>query len=378
MSLIRVCFVIDSLAHAGTEKQLCLLLRHLDRTRIQPYLVLLKETREPAIIREEMQAELPGDCSLQTLGIEKIFSANTWKKGREFRRFLRAEKINIVQTYFPDSTLFAALFAKYSGINAIFGARRDVGHWMTPKSRLISRFLNRFFIDKVLVNAKACSEAAKVQDWTQAKNIIVIPNGIELDRFTQVPNWTVGHLRNRETLLIGAVGNPKPVKGTDIFIEAAKKVLDRFPQVRFQLAGKGETAEYERRIEELGIAGQFEFLGSQKDIPAFLATLDIAVLPSRAEGLSNGLLEYMASGRPIVATQVGGNPELIQQERNGLLVPSEDAQALASAMERLIERPDFAEQLARQAREDVGTQYDARIIANQFSQLCEDIVTGKK
>src|SRR5262245_4969676 len=133
---IRVCFVIDSLARAGTESQLLLLLRQLDRTQITPYLCLLNG------LDEDSRALEPADVPILRLGVRRLASLNALSQAYRFWRFLRQEQIEIVQTYFTDSTRFAAPIAKAAMVRAVFGSRRNVGHWMTLKDRLIARIYN--------------------------------------------------------------------------------------------------------------------------------------------------------------------------------------------------------------------------------------------
>lgn len=358
---IRVCFVIDELERGGTESQLAMLIDHLDRTRCEPFLLLTKgheKAREVAIA---------ADCPVLCYDIKRFFSINLFKRAVEFRRFLKANKIDVIQTYFPDSTFFAAIVGKLSGVPLILGSRRNIGHWMRPRDKWTAKLLNRFFIDKIVANAQACKNAVIEQENAKPENVVVIPNGIETARFETITTWTPATANN--PLRIGAVGNIKPVKGTDLLIDAAKISLQKFPHLRFEIAGYGDFDRYNKQIAECGIAAHFKLLGSLSDIPGFLSTLDIAVLPSRAEGLSNGLLEYMAAGRPIVATDVGGNGELIEHERNGYLVPPENPQALADAIEGLIEHPERAAGFAAEARNDVTDKYDADKIASQFQNL---------
>ena len=366
-SPIRVCFIIDNwlLGRGGTEVQLLMLLKHLDPKRIKPFVVLYRG-------QEKDNRQIPVDVPLLCLEIRSLLSFSIPGKYRQFYRFLKEEKIDLIQTYFPDSTFFGAIAGKLSGVKCVFGARRNIGHWMTPKDKCVAKFLNRFFLDKIVANAEACKKAVIEQENAKPENVIVIPNGIERDRFQSIPTWSRenAHFPRK----IGAVGNLKPVKGTDVLIDAAKIVLDKHTDVQFEVAGTGNFDLYNKQIADLGIADRFRLAGSLADIPGFLATLDVAVLPSRAEGLSNGLLEYMAAGRPAIATDVGGNGELIRNGENGLLVPSENPQALADAICDLLDNPQKAERFALAARNDVQSKYDAKFVADRFCDLCEQML----
>ncbi|MDR1959829.1 MAG: glycosyltransferase [Planctomycetaceae bacterium] len=363
---LRVCFVIDSLSVAGTEQQLLLLIRHLDRSRVTPSLCLLKEP--PA-----SENFVPADCPVICLHNNKLLSVACMKQAIRFRRFLKREKINILQTFFPDSTCFAAIVGKYSGIKRIFGSRRNNGYGLTPKDLRRAKFFNRY-LDGVIANAESCKAAVIDQEKIHPQKVAVIPNGVEGERFQTIPTWCSEP--EKSVFRIGSVGNLKPVKGTDTFIDAAKHVLEMFPSCRFEIAGTGHFDIYHQQIAARGISDRFQLLGTVHDVPAFLASLDIAVLPSRSEGLSNGLLEYMAAGRPIIATQTGGNTELIRDEENGLLVPPDDPRKMADAILELLHHPEKAARLAENARRSVREKYDADTIAARYCDLYENAIHG--
>src|SRR5204863_4532684 len=130
------------------------------------------------------------------------------------------------------------------------------------------------------------------------------------------------------------------------------------PGVRFQVAGEGEERPaLERLVAESGLTGRFELLGTAADVPAFLAGLDVTVLCSHAEGMSNALLEYMAAGRAIVATDVGANGRLVRDGEHGLLVRPGDAAALAAGIDRLLRDPALARRLGAAARQRVREEH---------------------
>lgn len=267
-----------------------------------------------------------------------------------------------MQTYFVDSTRFAAPIAKSVGCT-VFGARRNLGHAMNSVDRGIARLYHRHFIDKIIVNSEAVREAVIAQEHANPSDVIVIPNGIELQRFQSIETWQ--NMPEDAMKNVGMIANLREVKGVDLFIRAAEKIRQRHPNTLFQIVGTGKAATYQALINQLGLSAHVHLLGSLDAIPHFLDTLDVAVLPSRAEGLSNALLEYMASGRPIVATNVGGNPELIDHEQTGLLVDPEKVDALADGVTRLLENTLLAERLATRARQTITHKFSFESVALQ-------------
>jgi L-malate glycosyltransferase len=149
---------------------------------------------------------------------------------------------------------------------------------------------------------------------------------------------------------VAVIGNLWPVKGHRILLEAAALLKDRSPKLRFLCAGEGvERPHLEKRIRALGLEERVILLGHRTDIPALLARADAFALCSSAEGLSNAVIEAMAARLPIVATDVGGNPELLEKGR-GLTVPSGNPRALADALERIFASPEEAREMGRRAR----------------------------
>jgi len=364
---IRVCFVFDCwCGRAGAELQLSLLLRHVDRKRIEPFVLTLNGSQQSI-------PESP-DCLLYCLQMKRLRSISVFSKALELRRFFKQNKIDIVQAVIIDnpSLAFVASVGKWSGVKKIFGFRVDIGFWMTPWQAFTGKFAQRFLVDKVIANAEACKTSVIEQENARPENIVVVPNLIETERFADIPVWIAANANMPRR--IGMVGNLKPVKGTDVFIDAVKIVLEKYPGVQFELAGTGDEELYQSQIEQLGIAQNVRLLGSLSDIPAFLSTLDITVLASRSEGLPNALMEYMAAGRPCVVTDVGGCSELVRHEQNGLLVPPESASALAEGIVGLLDHPDRAEQFAATARNDVSEKYEASVLADRWCDIYEDVL----
>ncbi|MHB1035984.1 MAG: glycosyltransferase [Pirellulales bacterium] len=346
---VRVCFVIDRLTAGGTELHLLRLMQHLDRARVQPSLCLLKGDDA------ESRSMEPRDCPVLRLGVRSLHHYTTLSRAWQFARFLRRERVDIVQPYFPDSTYFSVLVAKLAGVRRIVRTRRNLGYWMKPVDRWLGRVYGRM-VHVTLVNCEACRQAVIEQEGARPDSVVVIENGIDLEPFRAIPPLEP-HVNGR-VRRVGMVANLRPVKGADVFVRAAALLAEDHPNVRFQIAGTGDDAWVRQVARECGIEDRLDLLGRVTDIPAFLQTLDVAVLPSHSEGLSNALLEYMAAGRPIVATAVGGNVELVEDGVTGLLVPPGEPPSLAKLIHRILDDSTLAVRLGaavqRQVRDHFG------------------------
>lgn len=339
---IRVCYLIDNLAVAGTEKRLVSLLADLDRTKIDPYLCLLDGQRPESMALE------PGCCPVLRLGVRSLRHPRALSGAWNFWRFLRRQQIDVLQVCFPDSTYFGAFVGRLARVRKIVGARFNLNYWMTPLHRRLGRLYHRFLLDGTITNCAACRQAVLTDEQAQADSVVVIENGVDLRRFAPAPAPAMRTVRPPR---VGVVAALRPVKRLDDFLRAAQLVLAAYPSARFEIAGHGpERARLQQLAIDLGISASVRFLGDVADVPGFLATLDVAVLCSASEGLSNSVLEYMAAGAPIVATDVGGNRELIEHEHNGLLVSAGSPLALADAVQRLLDDEAWAARLGQNAR----------------------------
>jgi glycosyltransferase involved in cell wall biosynthesis len=176
---------------------------------------------------------------------------------------------------------------------------------------------------------------------------------------------------------VGVTANLRPVKGLDVFARAAAEVAARHPDVSFHVAGEGPLRGVLGGLaRDLGLADRFVLRGSVADVPGFLRGLEVAVLPSLSEGMSNALLEYMAAGRPVVATAVGGNVRLIEDGVTGLLVPPNDAPRLAAAVGRLLDDPAPARRLGAAARRRVEESYGRTTMVRRFEEFYRSLVGG--
>ena len=168
------------------------------------------------------------------------------------------------------------------------------------------------------------------------------------------------------------------MKGVDYFLEAAAKVARQRPDVRFLIAGDGaHKRELEYRAAEVGLRDRTIFAGFRCDVPALLAEASLSVLPSLSEGLSNSLLESMAAGVPAIAARVGGNPEVIDDEVTGLLVPPRDPAALAGAMERLLEDQQLARRFGEAGRRRVEENFSVERSVREIERLYGRLVAER-
>jgi glycosyltransferase involved in cell wall biosynthesis len=356
---VRVSFLIDRLTRGGTETQVLALIRALDRRRVEPTLVLLDGADA------ESRSLEPDDCPVLRLGLRSLLRPPTLNAATALASFWREHGTDVVQVYFLDSAYFGVPLARLAGVRRVIRVRNNLGHWLTPAHRLLGRVIGRL-ADVTLTNCEPARQALLAAESGPGRKVVVLENGVDLERFTTLPS------ANNSAPRVGVVANLRPVKGVDVFVCAAARLAAEFPRATFHVAGQGEQRpDLERLIGELRIADRVRLHGAVANIPAFLGGLDVAVLPSHAEGMSNAVLEYMAAGRPVVATDVGANARLLGDGEFGLLVPPGDPLALAAGVARLLADPTSASRLAAAARRHVRTHYSRDAMRRRFEDFYE-------
>lgn len=291
--------------------------------------------------------------------------------------FIRKRKFEVVHTNDLYSNLFAVPAAWLAGVPVIISSRRDLGRWWwyTPVRRKILRRVQELST-RVLVNSEAVGKELLIKDGFRPEKIQVVYNGIDAEKYSQLTSdreQLLPSLRSNHKLIITVANMHTAVKGHGDLIEAARIVREEHPEARFILAGDGEMRQFfEEQVRAAGLAETFVFLGHRTDIPALLACCDIGVLASRTEGLPNAVLEYMAAGLPVVATSVGGVPEILENEGNGLLIPPENPRALSRALLRLLRDEEMRRRLGAAGRERVLAQFNFASVMARLKQLYKD------
>jgi L-malate glycosyltransferase len=358
---LRVCYLIDELAAAGTETQLLALLRCIDRGKVQPYLCLLRGDSPLS------QALEPEDVPVLRLGVGSLLSPRSALPAYRLFRFLRRQRIDVVQAYFPDSTFFGIPLAWLAGVPQRLRTRNNSGHATTMLQRVLGRCLN-WLTTGTLTNCQAARASLLRDEQPNPDTVHVLENGVDLKRFQGIPDYQGP--RTNEMVRIGAVANLRQVKGLDLLVDAAAALAKQNKTFVVEIVGAGsERATLEQQIAAAGLSSRVLLRGSCADVPGFLASLDVAVLCSRAEGLPNAVLEYMAAGRAIVATRVGAVPELIDDGVHGFLVPPNDAPALAAAIARFLDDQDLAVSCGAAARQRVANRYSRATMIRRFEDF---------
>ena len=350
----------------GTERQVLHLIHGIDKSRYVPSITLLRTS--------EYIKHKGFPCPVTVLGISKIASILSIFKLLRFGFALHQQEYRLVHCFFNDVSLIAPLILHLFGIRVVV-SRRDMGFWYTPQILTILRFVSRF-VDCYAVNSQAVKHLVQEQENAAGKRIFVVPNGYAP---TESANSEVCETTERlgsiaHGPIIGLVANLRRIKRIDTLIDAFAMIHTRFPDVNIVVLGDCRSEQAKSVFEELeNLANQCRvrdkifFLGSVSNPMPYISQFTVAVLCSESEGSSNALIEYMQAGRPIICTDTGGNPELVQDRKNGFLVPVGDVHRLADRLVSLLSDKALAQRLGEAARETVRSRYSlTRMIAQQM------------
>jgi glycosyltransferase involved in cell wall biosynthesis len=366
---VRVALFAPLLATGGTQRHLQQVLGLLDPARFEVHVYTLRSGGE---VEEELRdtgvpvTSLPVGTRLATpRSLRAIVGA---------ARALRRARVDIVHGYQWRPALVAAVVGRLAGVPLRLASKRSLTGDDTQARRAWRRIARE--VDTVIVNA----EALRVEGERLGMRCrwALLRNGIDAERFRVVPPGPAARAAiglDPDRPVVGTVGRLEDRKGHAQLLDAVQALAadrnGRAPQLL--VVGDGplrDTLVAQARM--LGIADRVRFTGTVGDVRPFLAAMDVFVLPSWAEGMSNALMEAMAAARPVVATAVGGNVEVLGEAHTGVLVPAGDPRAIAEAVGALLGDPERAFRLGSAARDSVERRFTARAGVAGLERLYEE------
>ncbi len=367
--MIRVLHVVLSLETGGLENGVVNLVNHADQTQFRVDVLCLRTKGALAerISNPHSQIFVESPAVAISAAIKRIYQV------------CRAGHYQIVHTHGWATLLAGFIAARLARVPVIINGEHGV---LYHQSRL-QRLMQWALFKAVTQNLSVCDDLAKQisQRFGVNKNLFkVIVNGVDTQKFApkaQVRQQQRQRLGMDEaTVLIGSVGRLVAIKNYPLLLHALANVLRAGFNARLLLVGDGvERPALEQLAAQLQISEQVIFAGQQQAIADYLQAMDIFVLPSFSEGLSNTLLEAMACGVPVLASDVGGNPEIVN-EQTGALFPSDDVMVLTSKLIEWISLSAQRQQLARSAREYCLTQHSISAMVRAYEQVYLDLTVG--
>jgi glycosyltransferase involved in cell wall biosynthesis len=294
--------------------------------------------------------------------------------------------IDIVQTTLLWADLIGSLAAKLAGVPAVF-SWETVSHEGDPFHNNFQRRagyrLAMRGVDRIIPVSQEIKRSLMRRRGIPERKIQVIPYGVDLEKYRPGDHQAALQKRQElgisvEAILIGVFARLEPPKGHRFFVEAFPAIVEQYPRVRAIFAGEGSLrADLEAAVRTQGMSNYLMFLGARNDVNELLGAIDLVVLPSVSEGLPNVVLEAMAAQKPVVATAVGGIPEVVRHGENGYLVPPADASALQNIILQCLSERERWPYLARQGRRTVETEFSLAHQVASFERIFADVYDAK-
>lgn len=383
---VRVLRVIGRLNVGGPAIHTSLLTQRLNRNRFETCLVAGQPDATEGDYLDLMAQRLEGWlCILPELGRE-IRLRNDLRCIDRLTHLMQAYRPHIVHTHAAKAGTVGRLAAWACNVPVVVHTYHGHvlrGYFTPTKERVfqaIERGLSHVSDELVAVSPRVRSELLEM-GIGQADRFSVVPLGFDLERFTSCAARR-GELRQElaqpaATRLVGIVARLVPIKAHELFFAAAHRLHARLPNVHFVVVGDGERRqELETLVTQNGLRAVTHFLGWRADLDRIYADLDVVVLTSRNEGSPVALIEGMASARPVVATSVGGVPDVVSHGQTGWLVPSGDEAALAEAIAAALADQAESARVARAGQEHVVGAYGAERLVRNVEDLYERLLGG--
>jgi glycosyltransferase involved in cell wall biosynthesis len=373
----HVLYIIDQLCRLGGGETMILeIIRRLPVHRFRCSVITFQF--DPDL---EALKSLPHP--LHIMPLKRAYDFNAAKMALRLKRLIQIEKVSLVHTFFETSDLWGAPIAWLSGCPALVSSRRDMGILRTMKHNLAYPIVNRLF-DRVLAVSDGVRSYALHHDHLPPERVETLYNGVDLVALDAKARELDARARlglQPTKLVVSILANIRYVKGIDIFVRAAARVRAEHPDAVFLVMGgvlEPETfGKLQALVDSMGIKDSFLFLGAMANPYPVLAASDVFCLPSRNEGFSNALIEAMGSYLPCVATRVGGNAEALTEGLNGFLVDSEDADAMADRLLRLLRDPELRRNMGVAARHAVESRFSMNAMMTRLIDIYDELLAAR-
>ena len=371
---LKVVTLVDRLGTGGAERLAIQTTTRLDPERFDR--TLCASRRFDVAISKRHVANALEDlrtAGVRVLGLKRTSAAQVWAWWPLYR-LLRRERVDVLHTHKFGSNLWGTVIGRLARVPVIIAHEHTWSYEGKPWRRIgdrevIARGATRF-IAVSREDRRRMIEIEKIDP----SDVMFLPNGIPAP-----PPASGGDVRAELGIapgapVIGTVSVLRPQKALDVLLRAIQALLPEFPGLKVLIAGEGDRRfALEDLTKELGLEDSVMFLGVRTDVPDVLAALDVAVSSSDFEGSPLSVMEFMEAARPIVATRVGGVPDLIEDGVHGLLVEPQDPAAFAAAVARMLRDRDAARAMGERARERRRTEFDIDVMVRRLEQLYTEL-----
>lgn len=365
---INILHVIPKLSVGGVENQLALILQKYDRKKFHPFVCCISGKGE---IGTDIESR-----GIEVIYLNKLKHKFDWTIVKDIHKLIRSCSIKIVRTHQYHANLYGRLAAFSAKVPCVVASVHNI---YTIDKKFHRRLINRYLAgvtDKIITVSKAVKNDVLEYDGIPEDKIMVIYNGIEMERFSDIKSSVREELGlSNEIPVIGTVGRLTPQKGIKYLIEATSKLTQTFPRIVLLIAGDGPLREdLENYAKILNMGGNVIFLGTRRDIPAVLSAMDIFILPSMWEGMSNALIEAMAAAKPVISTNIAPNREIVDSEKVGILIPPKNSDEIVRAIKFLLKNKEMLKRLGEAAKIKIISDFNIDKTVKTYESLFEDIL----
>jgi glycosyltransferase involved in cell wall biosynthesis len=361
---IRLLLVVDSLEVGGAERQVVDLAIALRRNGYGVTVACSVAGDLSGVLEE---AGVPVRPLLGRLAKRRLSLAYA----RRLRRILRRERFDLVHAHIYASVVAAAIATLRTDVPLVITEHTEAS-WQNWRARWVSRWVYRR-VERIIAVSTPIRRRLIERDGVHPDLTTIIPNAVVSASKPPADAPLPVELRGRP--LVGVVARLQPEKGVANFLRAAARVAPQFPEAHFIVAGDGPLRqELAALTEDLGLRERVHFLGFRSDASALIKTLNVLVVPSVTEGSPLVTLEAMAAGVPVVASAVGGIPDQIRHDKEGLLIPPGDTDAFGDALIALLRDPDRARRLGEAGRRRATSRFSHATMVWQIEDVYRDVL----
>jgi len=377
MRKIRLFYLITGTSVGGAEKALLDLCTSLDKTR---YEITVGSLKGKGLIGEQLEnegIELVSFALKERTNLPGLFSSLFMVF--KVARLLRKKKADIIHTFLFRANLIGRIAARLVGIPIIISSLRTMEE--EKRYQLFLERITSFMVDKYIAVSEKVKEHAISHSKIPPDRIVTIYNGVRLngERVDSDPGATRKALHiSLSDRVVMVIGRLRWEKGHAYLIDAMDNIRKRMPEVKLIIVGDGEEEKrLKDKARQLFLTETVLFTGVRGDVPALLAIAELVVLPSLWEGMPNCLLEAMNAGKPVVATTVGGVPEVVLDGDTGILVPPRDSKALAEAIIKILSRKEEALLMGTRGKKRVAQCFPLEKSIHAIEMVYQEVLNRK-
>jgi glycosyltransferase involved in cell wall biosynthesis len=375
---INILYIIDYWASpGGTERHLSYLIGSLDRTQFNCHVVVFNYQSNELAER----AKAAG-VEIVHIPVARYYTANALLQAVKLFKFIRSRKIDVVQTFHYKADVYGAAVARLAGVKRIISSKRDAADYKGAFHFFLHKLV-RPITRRYIAVSEVVAEVIRRKERVRPELIQVIYNGVDLEKYSVPDSPTKAQAKVAlgfapDDFVIGMSAWFRPEKDHQLLIDAYLEVSAGAPNARLAFVGGGPLFDHYRRwVAERNLESRIKLVGPVDDVRSYLRAFDVACLvPKLNEGFSNSILEKMATGLPVIVTDIGGNKEAVEQDRNGYVIAPTDRQQLVRHLQTLYADTQLRARMSDASRQRVEQLFSLQEMIRRHAHLYQSLTAG--